>query len=293
MNYQFSNCELDTDVHELSRDGLLVAVQPQVFDLLLYLLENNSRLVTREELFEKIWRGRFVSEATLSSRIKAACQAVGDNRKKQAIIQTIPRRGFRFIAEIQGKPAGDVERSQPIVPVTPVAPDGRENDPLDQPDRPSIAVLLFVSLSDDANQQFFADGMAEDITTGLSKFGHLLVIARNSTSTYKDEPIDIGAVASDLGVRYVLEGSIRRSGTRIRVVAQLIDAETGNHIWAERYDRSLDDIFEVQDEVTAAIVGAIAPEIDQAEIGRVKRKPPESLDSWGLIQKGLAFYASI
>jgi TolB-like protein len=160
------------------------------------------------------------------------------------------------------------------------------------PDRPSIAVLPFASLSDDAEQQYFADGMAEDIIAGLSKFGSLLVIARNSTFSYQGQAIDIRTVARELGVRYVLEGSIRRSGPRIRVSVQLIDAETGSHIWAEHYDRSLDDIFAVQDEVTAAIVGAIAPEIAQAEVDRAKRIPPESLDSWGLIQKGVAIYAS-
>lgn len=134
--------------------------------------------------------------------------------------------------------------------------------------------------------------MAEDIISGLSKFGSLLVIARNSTFSYQGQAIDIRTVARELGVRYILEGSIRRSGPRIRVSVQLIDAETGSHIWAEHYDRSLDDIFAVQDEVTAAIVGAIAPEIAQAEVDRVKRIPPENLDSWGLIQKGVAIYAS-
>ena len=160
------------------------------------------------------------------------------------------------------------------------------------PDKPSIAVLPFDNMSRDPEQEYFADGMTEDIITGLSKFGYLFVIARNSTFTYKGQAIDIRTVAGDLGVRYVLEGSIRRDGARVRVTSQLIDADTGNHLWAERYDRALVDIFDVQDEVTAAIVGAIAPEIDQAEFDRAKRKPPESLDAWGLIQKGLAQYGS-
>ncbi len=161
------------------------------------------------------------------------------------------------------------------------------------PDKPSIAVLPFDNLSGDRDQEYFADGMTEDIITGLSRFRSLFVTARNSTFSYKGKSPDVREVARDLGVRYVLEGSVRHGGNRIRITGQLIDAETGNHIWAERYDRDLDDIFEVQDEVTEAIVAAIAPEIDDVERNRAQRKPPESLDAWGLYQRGLAaFYAT-
>ncbi len=159
-------------------------------------------------------------------------------------------------------------------------------------DKPSIAVLPFQNMSGDPEQEFFADGMAEDIITGLSKFHWILVIARNSTFVYKGQAVDIHTVAKDLSVRYVLDGSTRQAGNRIRITAQLIDAETGSHLWAERFDRSLDDIFDVQDEVTAAIVGAIAPEIDQAEFERLERQQVGSLDSWGLIQRGLALHVS-
>ncbi len=230
--------------------------------------------------------GRGRDDAIVPEGGSAARRAVGDTGKTQAIIQTVLRRGFRFVADVDGATstgnAPDADPDAAPVDVALTAP----------PDRPSIAVLPFASLSDDAEQQYFADGMAEDIIAGLSKFGSLLVIARNSTFSYQGQAIDIRTVARELGVRYVLEGSIRRSGPRIRVSVQLIDAETGSHIWAEHYDRSLDDIFAVQDEVTAAIVGAIAPETAQAEVDRAKRIPPESLDSWGLIQKGLAIYAS-
>ncbi len=158
--------------------------------------------------------------------------------------------------------------------------------------KPSIAVLPFTNMSGDGEQEFLADGMSEDIITGLSRFGGLLVIARNSTFTYKGEAIDVRRVADDLNVRYVLEGSVRKSGRRVRVTAQLIEAESGNHLWAERYDRDLDDIFEVQDEVTAAIIAAIAPEIDQAEIDRARRQPTENLDAWGFYQRSLALNPS-
>ena len=165
-----------------------------------------------------------------------------------------------------------------------------EHEPLTLPDKPSIAVLPFDNLSGDPEQEFFADGMAEDIITGLSRFRSLFVIARNSTFAYKGKSPDVREVAQDLGVRYILEGSVRRGGQRIRITAQLIDAEVGSHLWAERYDRDLEDIFAIQDEVTDAIVAAISPEIDQVERNRAQRKPPESLDAWSLYQRGLTTY---
>ncbi len=160
------------------------------------------------------------------------------------------------------------------------------------PDRPSIAVLPFNNLSGDPDQEYFADGMTEDIITGLSRFRSLFVIARNSTFAYKGKSPDVREVARDLGVRYLLEGSVRRAGDRIRITGQLIDAETGNHLWAERYDRNLEDIFAVQDEVTEAIVTAIAPEIDEVERKRAQRKAPSNLDAWDLYQRGLVAYYS-
>jgi adenylate cyclase len=160
------------------------------------------------------------------------------------------------------------------------------------PDRPSIAVLPFNNLSGDPEQEYFADGMTEDIITGLSRFRSLFVIARNSTFAYKGKSPDVREVARDLGVRYLLEGSVRRGGERIRITGQLVDAETGNHLWAERYDRKLEDIFAVQDEVTEAIVAAIAPEIGDVERKRAQRKAPGNLDAWDLYQRGLAAYYS-
>ncbi|MCZ6861412.1 MAG: adenylate/guanylate cyclase domain-containing protein [Alphaproteobacteria bacterium] len=160
------------------------------------------------------------------------------------------------------------------------------------PDKPSIAVLPFNNLSGDPEQEYFADGMTEDIITGLSRFRSLFVTARNSSFAYKGRSLDVREVARDLGVRYVLEGSVRRGGERIRITGQLIDAETGHHLWAERYDRKLEDIFAVQDEVTEAIVAAIAPEIDDVERERSQHKPPESLEAWDIYQQGLAAYHS-
>jgi adenylate cyclase len=155
------------------------------------------------------------------------------------------------------------------------------------PDKPSVAVLPFTNMSADPEQEFFADGIAEDIITALSRYPSLFVIARNSSFTYKGRAVDVKQVGRELGVRYVLEGSLRKAGNRIRATAQLIEADTGKHVWAERYDRDLADIFAVQDEITEAVTVAIAPAIADAELHRAMRKPPGSLDAWGAHQRGL------
>ncbi|MHC4611210.1 MAG: adenylate/guanylate cyclase domain-containing protein, partial [Planctomycetota bacterium] len=158
---------------------------------------------------------------------------------------------------------------------------------LSLPDKPSIAVLSFVNMSGDPEQEFFSDGMAEEIITALSRYRWFFVIARNSSFTYKGRAVDVTQVGQELGVRYVLEGSVRKAGNRVRVTAQLIDATTGNHIWAERYDRELDDIFALQDEITETIVAAVEPELGVVERERARRKRPENLGAWGSYQRGL------
>jgi adenylate cyclase len=158
---------------------------------------------------------------------------------------------------------------------------------LSLPDKPSVAVLPFTNMSADPEQEFLADGIAEDVITALSHYPSLFVIARNSSFTYKGRPVDVNTVGRELGVRYILEGSLRKSGNRIRVTAQLVEAETGRHVWAERYDRDLADIFDVQDEITEAVTIAIAPAIADAEQQRALRKRPESLDAWAAFQRGV------
>jgi len=160
-------------------------------------------------------------------------------------------------------------------------------EPLPLPDKPSIAVLPFNNMSGDPEQEYLADGISEDLITALSKIRWFFVIARNSTFTYKGQAVEVTQVAHELGVRYVIEGSVRKSGNRVRVTAQLIDAATGNHIWAEHYDRDLSDIFALQDEMTQTIVGAIEPELGSVERARAHRKPPNSLDAWSCYQRGL------
>ena len=160
------------------------------------------------------------------------------------------------------------------------------------PDKPSIAVLPFQNLSGDAEQEYFCDGMVEEITTGLSRVRWLFVIARNSSFAYKGKPVDVRQVAGELGVRYVLEGSVRRAPDRVRIASQLVEAETGSHLWAERYDRPLGDVFALQDEITLSVVGAIEPKLRHAEIERIKRKRPESLTAYDLYLQALAFSVS-
>ena len=156
------------------------------------------------------------------------------------------------------------------------------------PDKPSIAVLPFQNISGDPEQEYFADGVVEEIITALSRFRHLFVIARNSTFTYKGRAVDVKQIGRELGVRYVLEGGVRKAGNRVRITGQLIDAATGAHLWADRFDGGLEDIFDLQDQVTASVVGAIVPTLDEAEIERAKRKPTESLDAYDYYLRGLA-----
>jgi len=269
--YQFGDCSLDTELLELRRGGRLVALEPQVFRLLVYLVENRARVVPKDELVENIWEGRIVSDSVLNTRINAVRSALGDSGKSQSIIRTFPRRGFRFVAEAVEIPSGFAAPAGLQIPL---------------PDKPSIAVLPLNNVSGDPDQEYFADGLAEDIITGLSKFHWFFVIARNSSFTYKGSAVDVKQVGRDLGVRYVLEGSVRKAGNRVRITAQLIDAQMGHHVWAARYDRELDDIFAVQDELTEAIVGAVAPSFITAEAMRVERKPPESFDAWDCAMRG-------
>jgi TolB-like protein len=273
---------LDTDRRELSREQVPVAVEPQVFDLVVHLMENRDRVVSKDELIDKIWHGRSVSESTLTSRINAARKAIGDNGASQALIRTIARKGFRFVGDVEtkrdatGPEAGRVDR-------TPQAA-------LALPDRPAIAVLPFTNMSGDREQDYFSDGISEDIITALSKLRWFFVVARNSSFVYKGRAVHINEVARELGVRYVVEGSVRRSGERLRISAQLNDVSTGSHLWAERYDRELADIFAVQDEITEAIVAAIEPQLYAAESFRAQQKPPGSLDAWDLVMRALSHY---
>src|SRR5262249_49888722 len=172
-------------------------------------------------------------------------------------------------------------------PAAAAKPSAETGKPLPLPDKPSIAVLPFQNMSGDPEQDYFADGMVEDIITALSHFKALFVIARNSSFTYKGRAVDVKQVGRELGVRYVLEGSVRKATNRVRITGQLVDTATGAHLWADRFDGGLGDIFDLQDQVTVSVVGAIAPAVEKAEIERARRKPTESLDAYTLYLRGL------
>jgi len=276
--YQFADCSLDVERQELRRGAELVDVEPQVLDLLQYLIRNRERLVSKDDLIEHVWHGRIVSESTLTSRITAARQAIGDSGDQQRLIRTIARKGIRFVGEVgsdQSSSAGGSTTSAISFSLDAMEPR--------LPDKPSIAVLPFINLSGDPEQGYFADGMAEEILTALSHCNSLFVIARNSSFTYKGKAIDVRQVGRDLGVRYVLEGSVRRSGDRLRLSVQLIDATSGAQIWADRFDGGTNDVFELQDRIAENVVAVIEPNVQLAEIERMKRKPVANLDAYDLL----------
>jgi TolB-like protein/class 3 adenylate cyclase len=460
VQYLFAGHTLDADRRELRRGPDSVAVEPQVFDLLIYLVENRDRVVSKDDLIGSVWGGRIVSDSTLTSRVNAARKAIGDSGEDQKLIRTIARKGLRFVGEVRTRSIRDEAvqarkiaailvadvagysrlagadedrilarlrtlRSDLIDPTIAVhhgrvvkrtgdglvvefrsvvdavrcaieiqsdmvernagvAPDKRiefrvgihlgdvveETDgdlmgdgvniaarlegicspgrvclsgaayeqvrdrvretfidlgekalknigrpvrayeaPLERgaaaqagpevaekpprfslPDKPAIAVLPFTNMSGEPEQEYFSDGISEDIITALSKLRWFFVIARNSSFTYKGKAVHMKQVAEELGVGYVLEGSVRKGGDRVRITAQLNEAATGSHIWAERYDRALADVFAVQDEITEAIVAAIEPQLYAAENFRAQRKPPDSMDAWDLVMRALSHY---
>lgn len=280
MKIVFGEHVLDADRRELTRGSEAIAVGPQVFDLLVYLVQNRERVVTKDDLIDVVWRGRIVSESTLTSHINAVRKAIGDSGGEQRLLRTIARKGYRFVGEVLESHAP--ERADPVDHHEPAA------QALPLPDRPSIAVLPFLNLSGDPDQDYFVDGVVEDIIAALSRMSWLFVIARNSSFTYKGRAVDEKQVGRELGVRYVLEGSLRKEASRIRITGQLIDAATGMTLWSERFEGRINNIFELQDQMTANVVGAIAPQLERAEIERAKQKPTESLDAYEYYLRAMA-----
>jgi TolB-like protein/cytochrome c-type biogenesis protein CcmH/NrfG len=281
--YQFADYSLDVERQELRRGTELVDIEPQVLDLLQYLIRNRDRVVSKDDLIEHVWHGRIVSESTLTSRITAARHAIGDSGDHQRLIRTIARKGIRFVGEVRGD-----QSSPPGVSVISTLPSSSAATPR-LPDKPSIAVLPFTNMSGDPEQEYFADGMAEEILTALSHCNSLFVTARNSSFTYKGKAIDVRQVGRELGVRYVLEGSVRRSGDRLRFTVQLIDATSGAQIWADRFDGGTNDVFELQDRIAESVVAVIEPNVQLAEIERMKRKPVANLDAYDLLLRAQQF----
>lgn len=281
-NLYFESFRLDLTNEQLWRDAEAIPLRPKAYALLRYLLDNPNRLVSQDELKQALWRHQYQSDGLLRGYIRELRRTLGDDAAAPRFIETASGRGYRFLAT--------VARAATPTSTAAVREDPQESDghPEGVPEGrrqtrewPAIAVLPFVNLSGDPEQEFFGDGMCEDIITLLSGVPDFLVISRSSTFAYKGQGVDVRAVARDLGVRYVLQGSIRKAGHRIRVSVQFVDARRGVHVWAESYDRALEDIFAVQDEVARAIVGSLPTRLLNAEFGFVSRTPAEAIGAWG------------
>jgi TolB-like protein len=256
--------EIDYPSACLRRAGLPLQLRPKSFDVLAYLSRNRGRLVSKAELIDHIWGDIAVTENSLVQCIKDIRQVLNGN--SQFEIKTVPKRGYLFEGLLAEVAARGKEANAGQFPAL--------------PDRPSIAVLPFENLSDEPDQEHFADGVTEDLITGLSRIKWLFVIARNSTFIYKDRPADVSAIGRELGVRYLLRGSIRRAARRLRISAQLIEARNGLHHWAEQYDRELGDIFAIQAEIARNVVGAIEPFVLAAEGTRAFAREAQDLGAW-------------
>ncbi|MDH5538493.1 MAG: winged helix-turn-helix domain-containing protein [Rhizobacter sp.] len=282
--YTIGGCEVRPDERRVLVGGRPAVLGARAFDLLMCLIEHRDRVVTKSELMEMVWAGTVVEENNLTVHVSALRKLLGAQ-----CVATVPGRGYRFAMEVSETDA--VPRAPaalegaPRPAAAPAAASAPREVDLPLPDKPSIAVLPFDNLGRDPEQECFIDGVTEDIITELSRFRSLFVIARNSTFSYKGKAVDVRTIAKDLGVRYVVEGSIRRAGSRIRVAAQLIDAPTGAHVWAEKYERALEDIFAVQEELTQAIVAAIAPQIESFEIQKGRGARAGNLNAYELAMR--------
>jgi TolB-like protein len=299
---------IDSERRELRRHSGQIALEPQVFDLLLYLVQNRDRVVSKDDLIAAVWDGRIVSDSTLTSRINAARRAIGDSGAEQALIKTYARKGIRFIGTVRSAGEGENGAGRMLRQDTPAtAPSRLDSSTVASPEtgptglgwgvawggRPTVAVLPFKNLSGDPEQEYFSDGITEDIITALAKHRSLIVIARNSTFTFKGAGSEIRHVGLSLGAEYIVEGSVRKIGDRVRITAQLVETEGGRHLWAERYDRDLQDLFALQDEITTTIAARIEPQVGAAERLRAERKAPPALHAWDFFRLGTKhFYKS-
>jgi TolB-like protein/Tfp pilus assembly protein PilF len=274
---RFGNVVLDVgrgSLHDSS--GAAVALRPKSLDLLLTLARYPGRVISRDELFDAVWPDVTVTEDSIGQCVRDVRRAIGDPEGR--ILRTIVKRGYCLDVELQSETPTAGPARAPGVPTEQV--------------RPSLVVLPFQSMSNDPKTEWFADGIVEEITTALSHFRSLFVIARNSAFTFKGESVDIREVGRRLGVRYVLEGSVRQAGEHVRVTGRLVEAETGSHVWADRFDGVMADVFDLQDQITVAVAGVLEPRIRRAEIERATRKPTADLTAYDLYLRAMpSFYA--
>ena len=270
--YRFFEFEIITARREVVRDGESLHVEPKVYDLLLYLLERAESAVSKDELQEAIWPNVIVTESALTRCIMKARQLLGDDSKNQRVIGTVQKKGYRFVAPVEELVQDQFAAAE--------RPGGRE--------RTSVAVLPFSNLSGSSDQDYLADGMTLDISTDLSRNAWLFVVAPGSMSDYRSHDIEYRSVVEDLGARYVVEGSLRLAGDKIRVNAALVDAITGSREWSERYDQPLADFFEIQDDITQRIVTSLGSQVRRAEGRKAEKADNHVLDVWGLLHKGMS-----
>ncbi len=284
MRYLFEEYAFDTELRELYRGADAVSIAPQVFDLLDFLIRNRERVVSRVDIINAIWNGRAVSDAALTTRLNVARSVIGDSGEKQRLIKTLPRKGFRFVGTVQ-----EVQRSADAAltadfgergsGLTSRTYNGATLSISPATPRLSIVVLPFANIGGDSEQDYFVDGVTESLTTDLSRISGSFVIARNTAFTFKGKAVDVKQVGRELNVRYVLEGSVQRAGNRLRVNVQLIDAETGNHLWAERFDKPVADLFDMQDEIVSRLANTLNARLIQVEARRAERSTnPDAMD---------------
>jgi TolB-like protein len=270
---------LDTQRGTLLREGRPVAVSSKGLQLLEALLGSPGRVLTKTELMRAAWGDTAVEESNLSVQIAALRKQLGPTTDGGDWITTIPRVGYRFVGlPAKGPTAGIAETKSP---------------PIEREHRPSIAVLPFANLSGEKEQEYLADGITEDIITALTRFRWFFVIARNSSFAYKGKLLDAKQVAQELGVRYLLEGSVRKSGQHIRISAQLVDATSAKHIWAERYDLELTEVFAIQDEIAERVAGAIEPELLRTEGAQAVARHTGNMTAWDLVRRGSWYFHQV
>jgi adenylate cyclase len=276
---EFGEFRLDPNTGELWRNDKEIKLPPRAAALLSALAERSMQVVSKQELIDRVWHGKAVGDDALTSCVQELRRALGDDSRRPQLLETRHRRGYRL-----------------VVPVRPVAMKdlaAERSTPLSLADKPSLAVLPFDNLSADRDQDYFADGVVEDMTTALTRIGTFFVIARNSSFAFKGRKVPVQEVGRQLGVRYIVEGSVRRAGHKLRLTAQLIEAENGHHLWAEHYDGEVADVFDLQDRVVANIVGAISPSVRAAEIARARLKRPESLQAYDYVLRAQPGFQSV
>jgi len=286
---EFDHFSIFPHRRQLFADSRPITLGGRAFDVLLALIEASGAVVSKDELLKQVWQGRIVEENRLAGEVAALRRAFGADRE---LIRTIAGRGYQFTGEFRLRPldAGGQEISDAAaVAGSPAVPSGSGTA---RPDKPSIAVLPVTNMSGDPEQEYFADGMVEEIITALSRIKWLFVLARNSSFTYKNQAIDIKRVGQELGVNYVLEGSVRKAGGRVRITAQLIDAVGGAHLWADRFDGLLEDVFDLQDRVALNVAGVIEPALQAAETARAVERATTDLTAYDLYLRACAMFLS-